>query len=419
MKKIHSTPSCLTIERERETKERERERDKSSGGVFIVVYQTSTHQTMSHKQYLTVKCPIQLAVKDPKMMAAIEHRVCLISKMMHRGSHAVLLTAVHCYHTSTPFPEIKVGSHASNFIKHCFNPYPVWDKNGQWGTTLVPHEVMCAVHDDLEWPEPADCAVFTGYGRHNTLQSNQYATNLLNHITMNIWAYIQHTINSFCRLYGYPTSKKNPFTKEIMNAIKDPSHVCTENIVRNSFNEQISVNQQQRDEFIKYHRKYLAEHAIDLLGDEESGFTIEEQAQKIVLYFVHLLEYQNKFEGNDKVSAKLFHPVPVHGIKRYHMDIDGEILYYLLKDCGILLPKKSGVDGKCMNGPYFVRDCLHIEYFNKYFSVQQFETACKYFNYSNGISTDGVSMSILLKKDETVEAGVAQQRKKNIAIYQV
>ena len=123
-----------------------------------------------------------------------------------------------------------------------------------------------------------------------------------------------------------------------MNAIKDPTHVCTENIVQNSFNELIPVNQNMRNDFIKYHHEYLAQHSIDLLGDEESGVTIEEQAQKIVL--VHLLQHQNRFEDNEDVAAKLFFPVPVHGIKRYHMDIGGEIMYYLLKDCNVVLPGK-------------------------------------------------------------------------------
>ena len=163
---------------------------------------------MSHESYLTVKCPIQSAVKDTNMLQAIEHRVQLISKMMHRGSHVVLLTAVHCYHADLPFPEIKVNSHASNFIKHCFNPYPKRLANGKWETTLVPHEVMNAVHDTLEWPEPAHREVFTGYARHNTLQSDQYATNLQNHVVMNIWIYIQYTITSFCCLHEYLTSKK-------------------------------------------------------------------------------------------------------------------------------------------------------------------------------------------------------------------
>lgn len=90
------------------------------------------------------------------------------------------------------------------------------------------------------------------------------------------------------------------------------------------------------------------------------------------------------------------------------MDIDGEILYHLAKDCGIPLPTRSLIDNKNMNAPYFVRDGLHVELFKEYFSVVQFESGRKYFNYSNGISTDNVSLCVLLIKDEIIEAGVPQ-----------
>ena len=137
---------------------------------------------MNTAPYLTIKCPIQLVVNDDKMRAVIEQRVLFVSKMMHRGSHLVLLTAVHCYNADLPFPEIKVGKFASLFIKHCFNPYPS-QRHGQWETNLVPHEVMDAVHDvhQLNWPSllTNDGNQVMGYGRHYTLQGNQYATNLM------------------------------------------------------------------------------------------------------------------------------------------------------------------------------------------------------------------------------------------------
>ena len=37
--------------------------------------------------YLTIKCPIGRAVTDNAILRAIEHRVLLVSKMMHQGSH--------------------------------------------------------------------------------------------------------------------------------------------------------------------------------------------------------------------------------------------------------------------------------------------------------------------------------------------
>ena len=206
---------------------------------------------MNTTPYLTIKCPIQLVVNDDKMRAVIEQRVLFVSKMMHRGSHLVLLTAVHCYNADLPFPEIKVGKFASLFIKHCFNPYPS-QRHGQWETNLVPHEVMDAVHDvhQLNWPSllTNDGNQVMGYGRHYTLQGNQYATNLMNHVTMNIWCYIQYTITSFCRLHHYPTSKQHPFVKELMQGIKNPVHEFTITEVRHSIsNRMIPVDEMLRD----------------------------------------------------------------------------------------------------------------------------------------------------------------------------
>ena len=376
--------------------------------------------------YLTVKCPIQRVVKDNKMRDAIEHRVQFVSKMMHRGSHVVLLTAVHCYRADLPFPEIKSTRFASTFIKHCFNPFPR-RVNGAWTTELVPHNVMDAIHDQLQWPSPTSNTIedaggdqpLLGYARHYSLHADQYATNLVNHITANVWRYINYTIISFCRSNGYPTSMKHPLVKELMAGIKDDSYIFAVTHVKHTVtNERIPVDQILRDEFIAYHRKYLDAKSIDLNGDEESGITIEEQAQKLVLYFVHLLKYQNTFvfNENDEIYAELFHPVPIHGMKRFHMDIDGEILYYLLKDCGIELAKRSPVDGGYINAPIYVRDGLHVRYFDEYFSVKQFETAPKTFNYSNGISTDNIAVSVLLKRDESVAPGVAQRRKKTFRL---
>ncbi len=120
-------------------------------------------------------------------------------------------------------------------------------------------------------------------------------------------------------------------------------------------------------------------------------------------------------EGNESVLPKLFHPVSAHGIKQIHMDIDAEIMYYLLKDIGIeILKNSTAVDGRNINSPIFVRGRLHLSHFNKYFSIKQLESKNKgkVFNYSNGISTDGVSISMLLKKDELIKAGKPTRRKK-------
>jgi hypothetical protein len=61
--------------------------------------------------------------------------------------------------------------------------------------------------------------------------------------------------------------------------------------------EQLLVDLQSRDDFIAYHRNYLIDHDIGLIGDEESCISIGEQSSKLVLCFVHLLNYQNLFEA--------------------------------------------------------------------------------------------------------------------------
>ncbi len=301
--------------------------------------------------YLTVKCPIGRAVSDNAMLEAIDHRVLLISKMMHRGSHAVLLTAIHCYRVNLPFPPIKDARGATNFIRHCFNPYPRRHPNGHWLTVEVPQIVMTTSHN--LWPEAADITSFTGYARHNTLQSNQYATNLQNHVEMNVWICIKLTITTFCQSCGYTASKKSPFVIDLFNAIMDPDHVCSVIAVNSILLLMVllQVDLQSRNDFIQYHHGYLTDHDIDHIVEEGSGLTITEQSSKLVLYFVHILKYQNAFEDVKEVRPRLFYPVPVHGIKRYHMDVDNEIIYYLLKDIGVWIPRHSQVDGKNINAP--------------------------------------------------------------------
>jgi hypothetical protein len=89
-----------------------------------------------------------------------------------------------------------------------------------------------------------------------------------------------------------------------------------------------------------------------------------------ILYFVHLLKYQNALEGNDAVTPKLLHPVSVHSIKQYHMDIDAEIIYYLMRDIGVHIPRHGAVDGRNMNAPTLSHDRLHIDQFNKTFLLR-------------------------------------------------
>ncbi len=90
----------------------------------------------------------------------------------------------------------------------------------------------------------------------------------------------------------------------------------------------LQVDLQTRNDFIEYHCGYLNKHSIDLIHKEGSGVTIAEQpTSKLVLYFVHLLKHQNAFEAIKGITPRLFDPVPVHGIKHYHMDVNNKIIY--------------------------------------------------------------------------------------------
>ena len=129
----------------------------------------------------------------------------------------------------------------------------------------------------------------TGYGQHNTLQSNQYATNLQNHVEMNVWCFIKLTITTFCRSQGYCASRKSPFVIDLFNAIKNPDYDCTVTTVSSllTSTEQLLVDLQSRDEFIVYHRNYLNDHDIDLIGDEESNTTIGEQSSLLCISSIY------------------------------------------------------------------------------------------------------------------------------------
>ena len=72
--------------------------------------------------------------------------------------------------------------------------------------------------------------------------------------------------------------------------------------------------------FIGHHQSYLTEKNINL--SDTDGISPE----KIILYFVHLHKYQHSMKTEEN-SSKLFHPVPVHTVKRYNTIIDGEVLY--------------------------------------------------------------------------------------------
>ncbi len=70
------------------------------------------------------------------------------------------------------------------------------------------------------------------------------------------------------------------------------------------------------------------------------------------------------FEGNEDVNFKLFHPVPVHVIKHHSLDIDGEVLYYLLKDANIGLPTRTKNNKSMIATSFEVNDTMNSTFAN-------------------------------------------------------
>jgi len=216
--------------------------------------------------FSVIKCPIQLVVKNQSIRDAIEKRVQFQSRVVHRGSHVVLLTAIYCYHHDIAFPDIKLGTHASKFINHCFNPYPTWNnKDNCWVSDQIPGPILDAVESELHWPQYTTVSNIPGYSRNYQLSADKYATNLHNHVIMNIWTFIRHTVQTFCRLHNYPSSKNHPLVLDIIDAIKDPAHICTIDDYKNPEQMIVNIDTDARVEFIKYHREYLQENKIQNL----------------------------------------------------------------------------------------------------------------------------------------------------------
>ncbi len=150
-------------------------------------------------------------------------------------------------------------------------------------------------------------------------QADMYATNLQNH-TQNLWKFVDNTIKTFCKVNGFPFSQDSDLINDLQNAIKDPKHVFTIDSIEVD-DWIIIINPTVYQSFTSYHQDYIARKDLDVLSEE--SITVE----KIILYFVHLLKYQNKHYNQDN-PVKLLYPVPVHSVKRLRMEIDLEILYH-------------------------------------------------------------------------------------------
>ena len=75
-------------------------------------------------QYYThsnCEMPNSVSSERPKNAGSNQtsREACFNDDAQYRGSHAVLLTAVHCYTNNLPFPDIQVGNqYATNLLNH-------------------------------------------------------------------------------------------------------------------------------------------------------------------------------------------------------------------------------------------------------------------------------------------------------------
>lgn len=359
--------------------------------------------------YSTIKSSIGTVVSSnhkDKVRKSIDFRVGFVSRARHRGSMALLMSSVHCYETSSVLPIFKKNGYSTKFVQQCFAPFPTKNGNNQWRQTEVP----VAVLDYMEpgWNERAVTpSEIKGYARHMKHESNSYATRAVNHVAVNTLTFIGYTIQSFLISINLPdTAKKShPLFKDIMNKIQQGS---TYQLTYAMSNQQ---EEDDRDEFIQYHLTYLDNHDIDLCSDLAS------QHEKIILYFVHLLRYQNEVDLGNGRQPKLFYPVPMNSITRSSITVDGEILFYILKDAGVpdlpkTCPQETNNNGvaKNMTAPFFVKHNYYQGMFNKYIQNEQHETARRQFNYSDGLSTNGVKASLKYEIDDTLPCGPPQPR---------
>ncbi len=127
-------------------------------------------------------------------------------------------------------------------------------------------------------------------------------------------------IKTFCIANVFSFSKDSEFVKDLQEAIKDPDHLCTKDGVDVDDDWFMVVNDVSHQIFLDHHQTYLSEKNINLSNADGVS------PKKIILYFVHLHKYQHSMKTEEN-SSKLFHPVPVHTVKRYNTIIDGEVLY--------------------------------------------------------------------------------------------
>ena len=137
----------------------------------------------------------------------------------------MLLVVLHYYEMNLELPAVKDNKGSTTFLRHCFHPFHKWNPRGDWHQILVPSTILTIIIDNLEWSFSQGS--FSGFGHHLQLQCDAYATNFHNH-ALNVWTYINCTIKTFCTANGFSFSKDSEFVKDLQEAIKDSTYICTE-----------------------------------------------------------------------------------------------------------------------------------------------------------------------------------------------
>ena len=96
------------------------------------------------------------------------------------------------------------------------------------------------------------------------------------------------------------------------------------------------------EEFIGFHCGYIAEKKIDFSKTSEP-----QMISALVLYFVHILKYQESTELPDDKKTKFFHVVTLCRVGLTNNRIDNLVLYFVLDDVDLL--------GACDDGTSMTR----------------------------------------------------------------
>ncbi len=340
----------------------------------------------------TIKQTIGSVCPHMEFRSQIEKRVEIVSKLMNKASLVLDYHVKYCYCNNLELPSLKNGTHATTQLKHHFQPFPTQSTGGNWSHAGVPSAVW-AVFDELNFPISRRV---DGFSRHLSLAANRYAVNIVVMVEKNTDIYIGHTISSFMTSIGYTPNKSHALYKHLMKCIKDPTEVFAFNIPQ---------HQQACDDFLDYHRDYLNNHDIDLQG------SLSEQHEKILVYFAHLLCYQDNIQLPDGKQPKRFHVVPIHGVKRMHIDIDAEILFYTMRDTQPPGFPFLDSNGDTMTAARFRADGLVDTWMRRMFDVSQHESDRRSFVK---LMTDGVAMSLSYERDPDIEPGPAQVRPRHV-----